>query len=145
MTHNSLPIRPDHILSYTHSQLFLIGHPSFTSIQRVLELTLVVNQTTLNQSQPISNTYEPAVTLATSPPLKPQSRQNGRNCASHPPAYQSLGRVTPRLPRYTIMSKFRALTKKCHPDLGLPDASEAKIAAILGTYQDVCDEWASVC
>ena len=32
--------------------------------------------------QPLKNTYEPAVSLAASPPLKPTSRQNGRNCAS---------------------------------------------------------------
>jgi len=90
MTHNSLPIRPDHILSYTHSQLFLIGHPSFTSLQRVLELTLVVNPTTLNQSQPISNTYEPAVTLATSPPLKPSLAKTGTTVLIAPPTYTNV-------------------------------------------------------
>jgi DnaJ-class molecular chaperone len=45
----------------------------------------------------------------------------------------------------TIKSTFRALAKKYHPDLGHPDASEAKIAEILSAYQDACDEWASVC
>ena len=41
----------------------------------------------------------------------------------------------------TIKSTFRALAKKYHPDLGHPDASEAKIAEILSAYQDACDEF----
>jgi len=83
--------------------------------------------------QPLSNTYDPVVILATSPPLKPQSHRNGHNCASHPPRIPKYWACHIMTPRYTILSKFRALPKRYHPDLGHSDASEAEIAAILST------------